>query len=164
MAEFVTKTHKKKRKKVNKKEIWKKFASIQENVTPLECVYANSSKEYTQKEQERTECECCGGQLIIGEDGFLVCNNKTCGIIYKDKLDSSAEWRYYSGDGGQTGDPTRAGPPINELLRESSLDAEFCALDHLHMKCEKSEDILNGNLCHIKKKLYMMSFNELGSW
>ena len=111
------KTHKKKRSHKNKKDIWNQFATIQSNLSPLECVYANSN-EHTVK--DRTSCECCGGRLIVGEEGFLTCDNAKCGIIYKDKLDQGAEWKYYGADGGQTGDPTRAGPPINELLRESS--------------------------------------------
>ena len=37
----------------------------------------------------------------------------------------SAEWRYYGGDDGSNGDPTRAGPPINPLLKESSFGCKI---------------------------------------
>ena len=35
-------------------------------------------------------------------------------------IDHSAEWRYYGADDSNICDPTRAGPPINPLLKESS--------------------------------------------
>ena len=53
-------------------------------------------------------------------DGFLCCTNKKCGMIYKDVLDTGAEWRYYGADDSQNNDPTRCGMPINPLLKESS--------------------------------------------
>ena len=43
-------------------------------------------------------CINCKYCLFIGEDGFLTCSNNKCGIIYKDNLDTSAEWRYYGND------------------------------------------------------------------
>ena len=50
----------------------------------------------------------------------MTCPNKQCGIIYKDNLDQSAEWRFYGADDNQNSDPTRCGMPINPLLKESS--------------------------------------------
>jgi transcription initiation factor TFIIB len=41
-------------------------------------------------------------------------------MIYKDVLDTGAEWRYYGADDSQNKDPTRCGMPINPLLQESS--------------------------------------------
>jgi transcription initiation factor TFIIB len=46
--------------------------------------------------------------------------NSKCGIIYKDIVDQTAEWRYYGADDNQNSDPTRCGMPINPLLEESS--------------------------------------------
>ena len=65
-------------------------------------------------------CHCCESILMINDEGFLNCSNKSCGIVYKDIIDHSAEWRYYGADDSNMCDPTRAGPPINPLLRESS--------------------------------------------
>jgi transcription initiation factor TFIIB len=62
----------------------------------------------------------CSYQLFLGDDGFLTCPNSKCGIIYKDNLDQSPEWRFYGADDNQSSDPTRCGMPINPLLRESS--------------------------------------------
>jgi transcription initiation factor TFIIB len=103
----------KKRNKKNVKDIWKSFDD--ENIIEqksLECLYTNSIN--------KDLCEYCNLILMINEDGFLCCPNKSCGIIYKDIVDHSAEWRYYGADDNQNGDPTRCGMPINPLLKESS--------------------------------------------
>ena len=85
--------------------------------TQLECVYrTNSSSNII----ENDICSSCKTHLFIGDDGFLCCPNKKCGIIYKDNLDQSAEWRFYGADDNQGSDPTRCGMPINPLLQESS--------------------------------------------
>ena len=51
----------------------------------------------------------------------LKSNCRECGIIYKDVLDETAEWRYYGADDSNLSDPTRCGMPINPLLKESNL-------------------------------------------
>ena len=112
-----------KRKKitlVNKKELWGIFDAEINSVDngsnnvkiPLECIYRASGN--------RDFCEYCETILAFSDEGFLTCTNKTCGIIYKDIVDHSAEWRYYGADDNQNSDPTRCGMPINPLLRESS--------------------------------------------
>ena len=50
----------------------------------------------------------------------MCCVNKSCGLIYKEITDFSAEWRYYGADDTQGSDPTRCGMPINPILKESS--------------------------------------------
>jgi transcription initiation factor TFIIB len=106
------KTKKIRKEKINKKAIWNSFKDEENghNDKEISCIYRS--------EGQRDICECCNGSLITTDEGFLVCTN--CGVIYKDILDHSAEWRYYGGDDNHHGDPTRAGPPINPLLRESS--------------------------------------------
>ena len=54
------------------------------------------------------------------DDGFPTCTNDICGIIYKDILDYSPEWRFYGADDKNATDPTRCGNPINPLLVQSS--------------------------------------------
>ena len=65
-------------------------------------------------------CNTCNAILAFSEDGFLVCTNRKCAIIYRDITDHSAEWRYYGADDNQHADPARCGMPINPLLEESS--------------------------------------------
>lgn len=102
-------TKKLRRKRMDKKAMWECF---QPSSKPVECVYRS--------EGEREKCECCEGNLVVSDEGFLTCVNPVCGVVYKDMVDMGAEWRYYGGDEHSGADPTRAGPPINPLLKESS--------------------------------------------
>jgi transcription initiation factor TFIIB len=122
----------KKSEKVDKKALWEMFdtegkvdtdaagaptagaptAGASDKQKKLECVYRASG--------EREHCECCQSRLATTDEGFLACSNTSCGIIYTDMLDHSAEWRYYGADDNQGSDPTRCGMPINPLLMESS--------------------------------------------
>ena len=109
------KSLKKKNNDVNKKELWKIFdlqiQNPQKQNIPLECIYGSGNRDF---------CERCESILAFSEEGFLTCRNTSCGIIYKDLIDQSAEWRYYGADDNQNSDPTRCGMPINPLLEESS--------------------------------------------
>jgi len=107
------KVTKKKKYNLNKAKIWNMFDNeIGTEKQQLECIYRNSG--------EREFCDTCQSSLAFTEQGFLECTNKQCCIIYKDVLDSSAEWRFYGADDNQSSDPTRCGMPINPLLKESS--------------------------------------------
>lgn len=110
------KTKKNREKKCNK-GLWNAFEKEIESDKPtyesrIECVYRSNS--------ERESCDTCGSGLAITPEGFLGCLNSKCGILYKDVLDQTAEWRYYGADDNSSSDPTRCGMPINPLLRESS--------------------------------------------
>jgi len=65
-------------------------------------------------------CYLCKSVLMIMEDGFPTCVNSDCGVIYKDTLDYSPEWRFYGVEDKNSVDQTRCGNPINPLLVESS--------------------------------------------
>ena len=102
-----------------KKELWDSFEKTfqkdeEEHQQRIECLYSN------QKPENRSHCELCRNLLAFSEEGFLVCTNNQCGIIYKDMLDASAEWRYYGADDNKSSDPTRCGMPIDPLLKKSS--------------------------------------------
>jgi transcription initiation factor TFIIB len=108
----------KKRKTDNKEtaKLWNIFNSEvineEKKLVPLECMYRSYS--------DREKCDRCESNLAFSDEGFLTCTNDKCGIIYKDMIDHSAEWRYYGADDNQNSDPTRCGMPINPLLQESS--------------------------------------------
>ena len=114
-APTIKKSKKVKHNSINKTQLWNVFDNeiVNENkkVVPLECIYGSSGREM---------CERCESILAFSDEGFLTCTNSHCGIIYKDLVDQSAEWRYYGADDNQNGDPTRCGMPINPLLEESS--------------------------------------------
>ena len=117
----IKKTQKKKTNLTNidKNKLWDIFDSdkkhlIDEANDDLECVYSKS------KSKDIDFCSLCQSSLVIMEDGFPTCTNKTCGVICKDTLDYSPEWRFYGNDDKNANDPTRCGNPINPLLVESS--------------------------------------------
>jgi len=104
---------------VNKSNLWDIFDSDVKTINnknteneTLECVY-NADKELDL-------CNLCQSPLIIMDDGFPTCTNIECGVIYKDTLDYSPEWRFYGTEDKNANDPTRCGNPINPLLVESS--------------------------------------------
>ena len=116
------KTQKKKvfRSNDDKSKLWSiydndKLSTILEdtqNVSPpsFECIYAKDAE----------SCNICKSPLMIMEDGFPTCTGPSCGVIYKDTLDYSPEWRFYGAEDKNAKDPTRCGTPINPLLVESS--------------------------------------------
>ena len=105
------KTKKIRKNNINCKKLWNIFDNEIKSSDEIECVYDKNNKEI---------CDLCNDKLIIGEDGFLVCINTKCGIIYKNMLDQTAEWRYNGADDNHSADPTRCGMPVNPLLKESS--------------------------------------------
>lgn len=102
---------------LQKQQLWNVFEQeiISESGVknePLECVYQECGN--------REKCELCGTILVYSDEGFLACTNNSCGIIYKDMINQTAEWRFYGADDNNSSDPTRCGMPINPLLKESS--------------------------------------------
>jgi len=109
------KSKKRKTNNVDATKLWNIFneeIKPEKKTEPLECMYRSCGN--------REKCERCEYNLAFSDEGFLTCTNKMCGIIYKDIVDQSAEWRYYGADDNQNSDPTRCGMPINPLLQESS--------------------------------------------
>lgn len=106
---------------VNIGKLWELFDSDFKEENLIECIYKNPSKYQINQEI----CVNCNSELSIGDDNFMTCSNKKCGMIYKDNIDSSAEWRYYGAEDNQNSDPTRCGMPINPLLLESSFSCKI---------------------------------------
>ena len=136
-----TQKNKKKISKTEKAKIWDIFEEDKKNILyiqdsevlglttsplppplpPMECLYKSPHQSTKQDAPHETElCDLCNSILAISEDGFPTCSNKKCGIIYKNTLDYSPEWRYYGAEDKNQNDPTRCGNPINPLLVESS--------------------------------------------
>ena len=109
-------TKKRRKKKLDKKKLWDAFdnETVIDEDTDLICMYER------QKLAPRDKCSLCSSRLSMGADRFLICENKKCGVMYKDSLDESAEWRYYGAEDSGSKDPTRCGMPINPLLKKSS--------------------------------------------
>jgi len=125
------KSKKKRNQNINKTELWNIFDSEIENPAkkvPLECIYGTGNREF---------CERCNTILAFSEEGFLTCTNNKCGIIYKDLVDQTAEWRYYGADDNQNSDPTRCGMPINPLLEESSYGCKILSYGPMSYEMRK---------------------------
>ena len=118
------KTQKKKKSTISteeKKKLWELYdLDIKKDV---KCIYELPNNDKVETSQHN--CRLCDSQLIIMEDGFPTCTNKNCGIIYKDTLDYSPEWRFYGAEDKNSSDPTRCGNPINPLLQESSFGCKI---------------------------------------
>ena len=128
-------THKTYKNKItnhnNKADLWEKInesfrlssdsrAGVQKTAQDkesIECIYRNAG--------QRELCDTCSSSVSLSDEGFLVCTNPKCSIIYTDVVDQSAEWRYYGVDDNQMSDPTRCGLPINPLLVESSFGCKI---------------------------------------
>jgi transcription initiation factor TFIIB len=102
-----------------KKKLWEIY-DIDKKKEDIECVYEKSSEDIIE-----INCEICKSLLMIMDDGFPTCTNKSCGIIDRDILDHSPEWRYYGTEDKNASDPTRCGNPINPLLHESSFGCKI---------------------------------------
>jgi transcription initiation factor TFIIB len=119
-----SKTKTRKTHKQHKTDLWNIFDSEMGNKSndgaKMECIYRKSG--------DREKCDYCASMLAFSDEGFLTCTNTRCGIIYKDLLDQSAEWRYYGVDDNHNNDPTRCGMPINPLLHESSFGCKVLCM------------------------------------
>lgn len=124
------KSKKNKNNLADKSSIWNVFESEVVNPNkpkePLECLYSNENSSC--QVGYRENCEMCQYSLAFSEEGFLTCTNSRCGIIYKDIVDHSPEWRYYGADDNQHSDPTRCGMPMNPLLEESSFGCKVLCI------------------------------------
>jgi transcription initiation factor TFIIB len=103
----------------NKAKLWDIFDSDLKELnhsepSDIECLYNSKIN------NEIDMCNLCDSPLMIMDIGFPTCTNKSCGVIYKDTLDYSPEWRFYGAEDKNANDPTRCGNPINPLLVESS--------------------------------------------
>lgn len=94
------------------KKLWKMFDEANSNT--------NTNTFNPIKSDTLDLCQTCNSLLCLNTDGFYICSDNSCGIINKNILDQSAEWRYYASEDQGNTDPTRCGMPVNPLLEESS--------------------------------------------
>lgn len=106
----ITKKKKVQLSNLEKSKLWEIFDSEKNN----------KEVEIKENNTESGLCNLCKSVLMIMEDGFPTCTNSSCGVIYRNTLDYSPEWRFYGPDDKNSSDPTRCGNPINPLLVESS--------------------------------------------
>ena len=113
----------------------------------VECIYT------TPKDNDL--CIACNAPLMIMDDGFPTCTSDKCGIMYKDILDYSPEWRFYGADDKNTTDPTRCGNPINPLLVQSSFGCKVLSSSHSSYEMKKIRKWTEWqSMPHKEKSLY----------
>lgn len=83
------------------------------------------------------KCVVCDHLLLITEEGFPTCTNAQCGLICRDILDYSPEWRFFGGNDRNAVDTTRCGNPINPLLMESSFGCKILCDSHSSYEMKK---------------------------
>ena len=152
------KTKKKKKNEISYKEkskLWNIFDLDNQPQTEetgikkpeIECIYT------TPKDNDL--CMTCNSPLIIMDDGFPTCTNDKCGIIYRDILDYSPEWRFYGADDKNANDPTRCGNPINPLLVQSSFGCKVLSSHHSSYEMKKIRKWTEWqSMPHKEKSLY----------
>jgi transcription initiation factor TFIIB len=153
-SKMIDKKTKKKRPKdenrINKKHLWNIFKNDKlelDKDKQIECVYSTPKDENL--------CYSCNSYLTIMEDGFPTCTNANCGIIYKDILDYSPEWRYYGADDKNANDPSRCGNPINPLLVQSSYGCKIVCNNKSSYEMKKIRKWLEWqSMPHKEKSLY----------
>ena len=92
---------------------------------------------------------------MIMEDGFPTCTGPTCGVIYKDTLDYSPEWRFFSTEDKNAKDPARCGNPINPLLLESSFGCKVICTNKSSYEMKKIRKWTEWqSMPHREKSLY----------
>lgn len=102
-----------------KKRLWKVYDA------DCQAMVQQEQRSLSQETSGESLCEMCRSHLVIMEDGFPTCSNSNCGVLYKDVLDHSPEWRFFGGDDKHGADPTRCGNPINPLLQQSSFGCKI---------------------------------------
>jgi transcription initiation factor TFIIB len=121
-----------------RKKQWKAF---DEHIAPTKAtIYLENSLQIYQKQMDEEakvdvynssyvksiecdggKCAHCDGVLMVDSImSILICTNPKCAMVYRDRIDSSAEWRWYNSDDAHHSDPTRCGLPTNPLLPMSS--------------------------------------------
>lgn len=139
-----TKTQKNKMTTTEKNQMWELFDADNKALkSDIECVY----------NAETETCTDCNAPLIIMEDGFPTCEK--CGIMNRDKLDYSPEWRFFSSEDKNTTDPTRCGNPINPLLVQSSFGCKVLCSQNSSYEMKKIRKWTEWqSMPHKEKSLY----------
>jgi len=137
--------------KVDKNKLWEIFDQDRpEIVSDIELVYPSEIAC-----AESGICRLCQSVLIIMEDGFPTCTNSACGLIYRDTLDYSPEWRFFGADDKNANDPTRCGNPINPLLVESSFGCKVLCNGRSSYEMKKISKWMSWqSMPHREKSLY----------
>jgi transcription initiation factor TFIIB len=105
-------------------DLWasfKEFDEFDENGEQKSETLNDTSKDEEEEKDglEGFSCGKCGHIGLLFMDGAHYCGK--CGAMKSKELSSEAEYRFYGDSDNKGSDPTRAGPPINDMFPEGSL-------------------------------------------
>jgi transcription initiation factor TFIIB len=154
MSKEKSKKNRELNKHIDKIALWNSFdENIKNPEKPLECLESNVCI--------RDKCDHCMSSLALSEDNFYTCTNRKCGIVYKDIVDQSPEWRYYGADDNQSSDPTRCGMPINPLLKESSFGCQILSIKPVNATMRKIKRYTDWQAMPYKEKSIYDDFQRI---
>lgn len=88
--------------------------NLEEEVDNHDKEKTNGSKCNHQASTIILTCQYCSSTNVSLEEGNYIC--KKCFSIVSRFIDNSPEWRYYGPEDSRGADPTRCGPPCNNLI------------------------------------------------
>lgn len=112
-------------------------------------------------QQSPDMCINCKSMLCINEDMIYCCPNPNCATLYKDCIDSSAEWRFFGADDNSSRDPTRCGMIINPLLEESSFGCKVLSFGSKSMETHKLRRYTEWQAVPYKEKSLYDEFQKI---
>lgn len=118
-------------------------------------------REQQQQKQQKEFCSACLQFMFYSDEGFLSCSNAKCGLIDKNIVDHSAEWRYYGAEDSQMNDPTRCGLPINPLLHESSFGCRIISNGRISYELRKMKRYIEWQSMPYKEKAQYEEFQRI---
>lgn len=126
------------------------------NSNLLACVYDSNVTPGS-----RETCDICESQVMMTDEGFYACSNMKCGVIFKDYLDETAEWRYYGANDNKGSDPTRCGMPVNPLLKESSYGCKIICTNKSSYEMRKIRRYTEWQSMPYKEKTHYDEFQRI---
>ena len=137
------------------KDLWKEFEKSTDDDEEEDEIVDEKD------EIDNKKCSGCNYHLYFSDEGFLTCSNSVCGMLYRDIVDYSAEWRYYGADDNQTSDPTRCGMPINPLLQESSFGCRIVSTGRISYEVSKMKRYTEWQSMPYKEKSQYEEFQRI---
>ena len=138
--------------KKEKKHLWNLFDNMNTNT---------DNTDNTDNITNNDICINCKTMLCINEDMIYCCPNPNCATLYKDCIDSSAEWRFFGADDNSHSDPTRCGMVINPLLEESSYGCKVLSFGSKSIETHKLRRYTEWQAVPYKEKSLYDEFNKI---
>lgn len=156
----------KKRIKVEKlTNIWNEFKKNDQNIERMMSISdiknLSEDKYLNLTSKDRDICDICKSLISISEEGYNVCNNSKCGIIYDDVLNFSPEWKFYGIDDNNSNDPSRCGIPNDPLFEDSSNSCKILSTSNMSYSMRKIRRYVQWQTMQYKEKSQYEDFQYI---